>query len=141
MPRFTEKDKQLFTASPHVIKVTDSHVHFKAEFKLKAIKLHANGLPPSEVFLKLGIDPRLFAENYPKKTIYRWEQIFEAEGEEGLRNEKRGKSSKGRPKKSTKSPQGEAALFERIAYLEEEVEFLKKLRALEEQYAKKKNTR
>ena len=141
MPKFSEKDKKLFAACPHVLKVTDSHVHFSPAFKLQAIKLHGEGILPSDVFRKLGIDPLLFAESYPKKTIYRWEKIFEAEGEEGLREEKRGKQATGRPKKESKDLKGDAALRERIAYLEATVDFLKKLRALEEKSAKKKNLR
>jgi hypothetical protein len=52
-------------------------------------------------------------------------------------NERRGKHARARPKKSSKPPVGGAALLARIAYLEEEIDFLKKVRALEEKIRKR----
>jgi transposase-like protein len=141
MSQFSKKDRELLLANPYVRSVTESQVLFSPEFKLKAIELHAEGLRPSDIFQKLGIGPNLFRGEYPKKTIHRWEMIYREHGEDGLVNERRGKQATGRPKKSSKSPVGEAALLARIAYLEEEIDFLKKVRALEEKYANGKGSR
>lgn len=138
MLNLSESDRKSLLANRYVHAVTATQVQFTSEFKVKAIKLHENGLGPQDVFLKLGVDPLIFLPGYPKKCIFRWKKILSKEGEKGLKEEQRGKSSTGRPKKSANS---EKSLLERIAFLEAENDFLKKLRALEEKYADKKGSR
>lgn len=136
---FSDKDRRSLESNPMVQSVGPNQVQFTAKFKLKAIQLHAEGLRPSTIFLKLGVDPNLFLENYPKKCIARWKKIVEAHGEKGFEQERRGKSATGRPKKA--ELKDEKALLARIAYLEAENDFLKKLRALDEEPESKKRSR
>lgn len=126
--------------SGFVQKITNSHVVFTAEFKTQAVKLNLEGLNPTDIFLSLGIDPGFFHHEMPKKSIGRWKKAYLANGEESFKEEKRGKSSSGRPKRKF-DKNDVKALQERNAYLEAENFILKKLRALEEEYAKKKRSR
>ena len=64
---------------------------------------------------------------------------MDTHGKEGLEQERRGKGATGRPKKE--ELKDEKALLARIAYLEEENDFLKKLRALAEKPENKKRIR
>ena len=139
MSKFSDQDRTLLLLSPFVKSVSASQVQFTPEFKLKALKLHDEGMRPAEIFFKLGIEPGLFLLDYPKKCLQRWKKIFEEEGLTGLKGEKRGKKATGRPKKEVLKD--ESDFRERIAYLEAEVDFLKKLRALEEKSANKKSSR
>ena len=136
---FSDKDRRSLESNPLVQSVGPNQVQFTAKFKLKALKLHAEGLRPSNIFLKLGVDPNLFLKDYPKKCLGRWKKIVETHGEKGLEQERRGKGATGRPKKSVLKT--EKALLERIAILEAQVDFLKKLRALDEVPESKKRSR
>lgn len=139
MSSFSEKDRKSLESNPLVQSVGPNQIQFTAKFKMKALKLHSEGVRPSDVFLKLGVDPNLFLKEYPKKCLSRWKKIVESHGVEGLKEERRGKGSTGRPKKAQLKT--ENALLERIAYLEETVDFLKKLRALDEEPESKKRSR
>lgn len=138
MSDFSEKDRRSLESNPLVKSVGANQVQFTSKFKLKALQLHAEGLRPGDVFLKLGVDPNFFLKGYPKKCLARWKKIVADFGEKGLEVERRGKGSTGRPKKA--APKGEKALLERIAVLEAHVDFLKKLRALAEKPERKKRT-
>jgi len=131
MSKFSAKDRRSLESNPLVKSVGPNQVQFSAKFKLKALKLHENGFRPLDIFLKLGVDPNLFVESYPKKCLTRWKKIVEKHGEKGLKEERRGKCATGRPKKE--ALKDEKALRSRISILEAEIDFLKKLRALEEE--------
>lgn len=70
-------------------------------------------------------------------TLHRWERIYLTEGAEGFMAERRGRKSKGRPRKKLLATEVENDLIaenqrlkERLEYLEMENEYLKKLDAL-----------
>jgi hypothetical protein len=135
---FSEKDRRSLKSNPLVQSVGPNQVQFTAKFKTKALELHAEGLRPSDIFLKLGVDPNLFLKDYPKKCLSRWRKIVDMHGEKGLEQERRGKGATGRPKRL--ELKDEKDLLARIAYLEAENDFLKKLRALAEKPESKKRT-
>lgn len=135
MGKFTDSVRNQLLSSPYVEDVTDSHVVFSVKFKALALQKYFEGMQPPEIFASLGIDTALFLPDYPKKTIARWKDVFFNEGIEGFENENRGRSSKGRPKQQFKS------IEEEVIYLREENAFLKKLRALAEEYQRKNGSR
>ena len=139
MLNLSDKERQSLEANPFVLSVGPSQVQFTAKFKIQALKLHSQGIRPSDIFTQLGIDLNIFLKEYPKKCLTRWKKIVAEQGEEGLKTERRGKGATGRPKKEKLS--GERALHARIAILEGQVDFLKKLRALEEKPERKKRSR
>lgn len=139
MERLSESDKKALSKSKYVAKITETQILFTASFKIKAVEMSLDGFTPREIFLKLGIDPSFFLSDYPKKSISRWKKVYLERGPEALEEEKRGKKAKGRPKK-TFDPNDSASLLARLAYLEAENDFLKKLHALAD-LKEKKNTR
>lgn len=139
MEKLSEPEKNALLASKYVAKVTGSQVSFTSSFKIKAVEMNLEGKSPSEIFLFLGIDVALFLPGYPKKCITRWKKIFLKEGKEGLQEDKRGKKAKGRPKKKY-DPDDINSVMARLAYLEAENDFLKKLHALAD-LKEKKGTR
>lgn len=132
MGKFSEADKKVLLSSPYVEKITNSHVVFTSKFKALAVKKYFEGNNPINIFTDLGISTTLFLPDFPKKSIDRWKKIFLQYGVEGLENERRGNGSTGRPKQPKFK-----SLEEEVAYLREENAFLKKLRALAEEYRKK----
>lgn len=140
MAKLSETDKKCLLSSPFVEKITNSQVSFTPEFKIKAVKENLEGKSPIRIFNDAGLDTSLFLEDFPKKSIYRWKTIYLKEGLNGLKAEKRGKGAKGRPKKAY-DPSDPRSVLDRLAYLEVENDFLKKLHALAAKSQKKKGTR
>lgn len=140
MEKFPEKVKYALLKTGQVERVTADQVIFKADFKIKAVKMNLAGRSFSDTFLTLGIDPFFFLPDYPRKSITRWKKIFEEEGEDGLREERRGKNATGRPKRNF-DPNDIKSLQEKIALLEAENFILKKLQALEAEHEKRKRSR
>ena len=134
MGSLSERDRKDLEKNPIVLKVTRSNVTYTPEIKAKALKLRQKGQSPSQIFIAAGINLSLFGAGYAKKCLHRWEKMSAQDG--GLKKDRRGSKSKGRPKgKKFKS------LEDENAYLRAENDFLKKLRALEARYANKKNSR
>ncbi len=139
MKELSDADRETLLASKYVSKISGSQVTFTGSFKIKAVELSLKGKSPSQIFVELGIDPIFFLPDYPKKSIYRWKKIYLEEGKDVLKEEKRGKNSTGRPKKKY-DPDDLESLRARLAYVEAENDFLKKLHALAD-LKEKKNTR
>lgn len=138
MGPLSNTDRKNLEKNPNVLKVTESTVTYKPSFKVKALKQLSKGSSPKEIFESAGIDLSQFNPDYAKKTLQRWRKIFNQFGEDGLKEERRGSGATGRPK-GIKFKN----LEEEIAYLRAEVEFLKKIRALdekEEREARKKGS-
>jgi len=140
MARFSEADKKRLHSNPYVEKISATHVSFTAEFKIKAVKERLEGKTPIQIFTEAGLDVSLFLQDLPKKSIDRWKKIYLKEGVKGFKIERRGKGAKGRPIKSY-DPNDLDSVLDRLAYLEVENEFLKKLHALAAESQKKKSTR
>ena len=94
------------------------------EFKIRVVKdLHKNKLAYKEAERKYSL---------PHNTPKRWERIYLEEGAAGLMRERRGRNSKGRPRKKPLDKEIENDLIaenkrlkERNQYLEAELEYLK----------------
>lgn len=135
MALFSQSDREDLAKNKNVIKVTDSNVTYTPTFKIKAIKKLLNGSTAKEIFEEAGINLALFSKDYPKKSLQKWRKILEKHGEKGFKEERRGSGATGRPKgKKFKN------LEEENAYLRAKLDFLKKLRALEEKSLKKKSS-
>ena len=109
---------------------------YSPEFKLSVIlDMRENGLNYHEVVRKYNLgDVRIGG---PRNNVKRWERIYLEEGAEGFMVERRGRGSKGRPRKKPLPTEVENDLIaenqrlkERLEYLEMENEYLKKLDAL-----------
>jgi transposase len=140
MPSFSLAAQKALSRNPNVQKVGSSQILFTGLFKIQAVKLNLRGKSPSDIFNDHGIDTALFLDDYPKKSVSRWRKIYEKLGEAGLLEERRGKGSKGRPKRKLDARDPEA-LLARIAYLEAENFIIKKLNALVAARERKKNSK
>lgn len=131
MAKLSESDRKDLERNPNVLKVTKSLVTYTAEFKIKAVKSFVSGETPEDIFKNAKIDLSLFGRRYSSKSIRRWKEIVDSEGEEGLKEEKRGRNARGRPKTKFHSKDDE------IKHLKMEIFILKKLHALAESKKKK----
>lgn len=118
---------------------------YSPEFKVRVImEMREHGLGYQETMRRYF--PHLGEKNFA--FLKTWERIYLEEGAAGLMIERRGKKSKGRPRKKPLDKEIEKDLIaenqrlrERLEYVEAENEYLKKLDALvraEEQKSGKK---
>lgn len=118
---------------------------YSPEFKIPVI------MDMREHGLSYNATMRKYFPDSPTKNYYflkQWERIYLTEGATGFMVKRRGRGSKGRPRKKPLPPEAECDLLdevqrlrERNEYLEMENEYLKKLDALiraEEQEKNKK---
>ena len=109
---------------------------YSPEFKLSVIlDMREHNLDYKETARKYGLVKQSFGGAL--MTLHRWERIYLEEGAEGFMVERRGRGSKGRPRKKPLPTEVENDLIsenqrlkERLEYLEMENEYLKKLDAL-----------
>lgn len=136
MANLSEADRKRLKKNPNVSKVTAKNVTYTSAFKVNAVQRYFSGDTYETIFSDAGINLSLFEDQYARKAVERWRKIFAKSGAEGFEKERRGIGATGRPKgKMFKSIEAE------VAYLRAENDFLKKLRALEATYLKKKNSR
>ena len=131
--KYTDQEREILLKNPNILKVGDRNITYNNEFKLKAIKKNEEGVSPIQIFKEAGINVSILGVANPKSCIKKWKKIYKKYGEQGLIKEKRGHGKgEGRPqyKKLTLEDKLKQAKT-RIAYLEAENEYLKKLEELE----------
>lgn len=131
---FTSTQMKMLESNPNVIHLSEKAITYNPEFKVQAVKLYIDGHTPLQIFLEAGFDVTIIGAKTPKKGLERWRKTYEMYGEEGLRMDRRGKTSTGRPSSKELSAEEKLKRAEaKIKLLEAENEFLKKLDALERQ--------
>ncbi|WP_306471766.1 HTH domain-containing protein [Bacillus pseudomycoides] len=137
---FNEIQMKQLEKNKNVVKVSERFITYCADFKIKAVKENQGGKGPNQIFLENGFDLALIGERKPNYCLKRWRRkTYEQFGEEGFYTERRGKGSTGRPSPKQLSSDDKLKKAEaRIAFLEAELAFLKKLDELERQALQKK---
>jgi transposase len=130
MKKLTKQQRQDFEKNPNVLKTTDSHVVFRPEFKLKAVKLCDEGMSPKEVFASHGLDFDYLNEGYFRSNIKRWRAVYRKKKEGSFSNEQRGRKATGRPKQISVKDLSRNDLEAFVSIQARIIEELKKRRAL-----------
>lgn len=135
--RFTIEQQELLRRNPNVKKVSEKSITYNDTFKLFAIEEHARGKMPHEIFKQAGLNPDIIGSKNPGRCLERWTKAYFKAGDSALIGEKRGCSSSGRIASKDLSVEDKLRAAEaKIAYLEMENEFLKKLDELERRLSK-----
>ena len=130
---FTKEEQLKLLQNKNVLKVSEATITYNPEFKVSAVLENlSTGKPPYLIFLEAGFDVNVIGRKNPARCLDRWERTFKKLGEEGLRNDQRGKNSTGRPLERELTVDEKLRRAElRIKYLESEVDLLKKLDSVE----------
>ncbi|MDP3058901.1 MAG: IS3 family transposase, partial [bacterium] len=130
---FSAEDQEKLLLNKNVIKVGETSITFCPEFKVEAVRANViGGKPPHLVFLDAGFDLDIIGRENPKRCLERWRPIFEKRGEDGLRNDRRGKNSTGRPTDRELTIEEQLRRAEaKVRYLEKGNELLKKFDGIE----------
>jgi len=132
MSAWLKKHRAQIEKNPNVEKTTEKHIVFTADFKEQLVNDNINGISPIESFQKAGFEVSIFPKLYIKDAVMKLRQIHRKYGALAFTHNRRGKAATGRKCKNSKDL-SETQLRNRVAYLEAEVDFLKKLRALAKQ--------
>ncbi|MEG0960395.1 MAG: hypothetical protein RSC93_05950 [Erysipelotrichaceae bacterium] len=137
MKKITKEQMERLEKSEHVASVNENQVVFTDEFKQLALQEWKSGVGPKQIFDKYDIGYAILGPCRVKNNLDRWKKQ-----ESRLEGFQRIKGS-GRPKKPTFNSVEEENeyLKNQLEYQQQEIEFLKKLKALEVKYQRKKNTK
>lgn len=137
MAKLTLEQIEKLKESPYVLSVNENHVAFTEEFKRLALRERRSGVGPKTIFDKYDIGYNILGSGRIDNNLKRWKE--QEKREEGFQRRK----GSGRPKLPTfKSAEEEVKyLKDQLEYQRQEIEFLKKLKALDEKYQRKKNSK
>ena len=136
MPRnyFTDEQIEALKKSPYVSKVSKANVFFTEEFKEEFMRMYRMGIGTREILRRMDIDPGILGKRRMDGLLGRIR--VQSSRPEGF--SRKPNSSKGRPKKKkhpefSNDTQKAEYYKEYSEKLEQEIELLKKIRALEEE--------
>ncbi|SFD04100.1 hypothetical protein SAMN05443252_1221 [Bacillus sp. OV322] len=136
---FNQFQRKQLESNPNISHVSDRSISYKAEFKIKAVKENLKGKGPMDIFIDHGFDVNIIGSEKPGQCLKRWRKSYQEFGEESFFKERRGMGSSGRPSSKEMTVEEKLKKAEaRIAFLEMENDFLKKLEELERQAEKNK---
>lgn len=134
MPRnyFTDEQIKILEENPYVLKVSKANVVFTEDFKREFMRLYESGLGPSGILRRLGIDPQTLGKTRITKLSERLrKQSSRPEGFSRKENSSKGKARKKRHPEFSNDSEKAEYYKEYSEKLEQEIELLKKIRALE----------
>ena len=137
MIKLTEEQVERLKKSKYVVSVNENQVVFSEEFKRLALQEWKSGVGPKQIFDKNDIGYTTLGKNRVKSNLARWKK--QESRFEGFQKVK----GSGRPKNPTFNSVEEENKYlkDQLEYQRQEIEFLKKLKALETKYQRKKNTK
>lgn len=125
---FTKEEIQELSKNKYVKHVSEKGITYTQEFKEEFIKKYNNGELPTEIFRGLGFDTQIIGQKRISSCAYRFQTYNERL--DGFVDKR--KDSSGRPKTKNVSLEEQLARAqEKILYLQQENEFLKKIRRVE----------
>lgn len=134
---FSDEQIKELEKSEYVKKVTQANVSFTEEFKQKLYDLIQNGYGPTQALLEMQIRPKTLGQVRVDTLARRIRK--EATRVEGFQRSK----GSGRPAAPNFNNAEEEIKYlkDKLEYQKQEIEFLKKWKALETKYQRKKNTK
>ena len=123
--KYTKEQMDEFNNNPCVFNCTERLINYTYEFKIRAIKLQEEGIPPKEIWKRSGFNIDIWRKTYFYETIKDWKKIVNKSGTEGLIKTDGIQYDRG-PIDTEKDKIKRLKL--QIRYLEAENDFLAKLR-------------
>lgn len=128
---FTQEQLEILRSNPYTEWVSAQRIHYTMDFKFFALKEAQAGLSSVKIFEKAGYDPAILGKQRIYSTIKAIKR--EAASPEGLKPSRGAKQAKRFAEANLSKHKDSTAikkLQEQIIYLEQEIEFLKKISLL-----------
>ncbi len=128
---YTKQEIEILQKNPNVKAVSSKSITYSPAFKIKAVKQSESGMTSTVIFEAAGLPENLVGKGKPHQCVSRWKISVKNKGEESFHNETRGKGTRenGKQKGSIEEQLEEAKV--RIAYLEGNLDLVKKLESQE----------
>lgn len=128
--KYTVRERRQLEGNPYTYKVTESRLSFTAEFKREFWERYQAGATPRQILADLGYDGGMFTQSQIDALVGRIKKqaasgIFR-EGDHRDRRAEAGKKVHGQELEVTK--ENLTMLWNKVRYLEQEVEFIKRIR-------------
>ena len=136
---FTQEEVKELTNNPYVKSVSRRSISMTPEFKRLAADEMLKGKSMKQIFEEVGIDPEALGDK--RISGYRdriWEQT---DREDGIRDRRADNHRREAASSEALMAKKIKQLEHRVAYLQQENEFLKKIQQLEEEYGGKAGKR
>ena len=131
---FTKKQIELLSKNKYVVKVSNKAITYSDEFKELFLLEYNNGIPARVIFEKYGFEYDVLGERRISNCADRWKK--QAEREAGLMDTR--KNNSGRPlERELSDVEKIDRLNNKIAILEQENAYLKKIRLIEKDALRK----
>jgi len=127
MIKLTKSERKTLQNNKFVLKVTEKQVAFTSKFKLQSIQKYFKGKSARLIFNEAGFQDKIFSNKYVSGCLNRWRKTYNENGEKGLSRDNRGNNA---IHSTDYKDINLEDLLERVEYLEQENDFLKKLKAL-----------
>lgn len=132
--KFTEEQRAELKQNPNVKDVTSAGVIYSNDFKRQAIELYEKGFSAIDIFIQAGFNMEIIGKENPSKILSKWRK-----GIGYNPNANKIQTSVNHPvrlnaNKCTYSDKEIKRIIARNRYLEAENDFLKKLKALEDNF-------
>ena len=131
---FTPEEIAAFDANPYTAKVSETQIKFTDDFRDDFWRLYLTEMPIKEIFIDLGYDPDVLGTKRIDGFVYNLRKRF-LTNEQRANAQSRSCTTKRPPANlnysEMKSNDAIRAMQTELQYLRQEVEFLKKLYALE----------
>lgn len=132
--KFTEEQRIELQKNPNVKKVTSVGVLYGETFKKEALELYEKGITPIDIFIQAGFNIEIIGKENPSKILSKWRCGIGYRPNQ-INNELSNKHHiKLNTDKCTYSDKEIKKILARNSYLEAENDFLKKLKALEDNF-------
>ena len=132
--KFTEEQRIELQKNPNVKKVTSVGVLYGETLKKEALELYEKGITPIDIFIQAGFNIEIIGKENPSKILSKWRCGIGYRPNQ-INNELSNKHHiKLNTDKCTYSDKEIKKILARNRYLEAENDFLKKLKALEDNF-------
>lgn len=130
---FSPEAREKLSQNKHVLRIGEAAITYSPAFKVEAVRANlVEGKLPQLIFLEAGFDLDLIGHETPKHCLKKWRAVFKQRGEQGLRNDQRGKGATGRPSERELTVEEKLRRAEaQVRYLKQENELLKKFDRIE----------
>jgi len=139
---FTQEQTSSLLKNKNVVRASEKSISYRNDFKLTAVRRYHEGLLPSVIFQEAGFDLAIIGRKTPRWLVKDWRKVFNKKGAVGLREDNRGRHSRGRPPDLGHMNDKEKLKYleARVAYLKAENDFLAKLRKQRLNYDRLRNS-
>lgn len=131
---FTPEEIAAFESNQYTAKVTETQIKFTNDFRDDFWRLYLTGMPVKDIFITLGYNPDILGTKRTDGFVYNLRKRFLTD-EQRINSQSRASTTRRPPADinyaEMKSNEAIKAMQTELQYLRQEVDFLKKLYALD----------